>query len=559
MLQQIRIRNYAIIDEIELELDGGMTVLTGETGAGKSILVDALGLVLGDRADASAVRHGADRAEITAAFDLADRQEVAQWLSEQDMDADGECVVRRIISREGRSKAYVNGCPVTLPVLRALGEMLVEIHGQHEHQTLTSRPVQRQLLDSYGGHDRELGAVASTFAHWESTRKRLDHLRAANDSRDDRLDLLRYQVRELEGIGLEPGEAAKLEAEHLRLSNVERLATAAGEAFQLVYDDESGSAQQRLARALQVLESITDVDPGLAAAARMIEEAEIQVTEAADDLRRYLSNLEVDPGRQEFVAGRLASIRELSRKHGVDSDGLGARLDTLRSELDDLENTGVALDELEKVLADTGKAYRVAAKSLSDARRKAAESLSEEITAAMHQLGMPGGRFLVTLSAPDPDRFSVHGADAIEFLVSANPGLPPGPLARIASGGELSRISLAIQVIATRTAERPCLVFDEVDAGVGGGVAEIVGRRLRELGGGQQVLCVTHLPQVASQSHHHIRVTKLTDGKRTRTSLTRLGDDERVEELARMLGGVEITETSRRHAREMIDLSRKRG
>jgi len=559
MLQQVRVRNYAIIDEVELELDGGMTVLTGETGAGKSILVDALGLVLGDRADASAVRHGADRAEITAAFDLADRQEVARWLSEQDMDADGECVVRRIISGEGRSKAYVNGCPVTLPVLRALGEMLVEIHGQHEHQTLTRRPVQRQLLDSYGGHQRELGAVAGAFTDWESTRVRLERLREANDNRDDRLDLLRYQVRELEGLGLEPGEAAALAAEHLRLSNVERLATAAGEAFQLVYDDESGSAQQRLARALQVLESITDVDPGLAGAARMIEEAEIQVTEAADDLRRYLSDLEVDPGRQEFVANRLASIRELSRKHGVDPDALEGKLDLLRAELGELEDTGEALDGLEKAVAAAEKAYRSAAKVLSGARRKAAQRLSEEITAAMHQLGMPGGRFLVDLASPDPDRFSVHGADTIEFLVTANPGQPPAPLSKVASGGELSRISLAIQVIATRAAERPCLVFDEVDAGVGGGVAEIVGRRLRELGRGQQVLCVTHLPQVASQSHHHIRVAKLTDGKRTRTTLARLGDDERVEELARMLGGVEITDTSRRHAREMIELSRKRG
>jgi DNA repair protein RecN (Recombination protein N) len=384
-------------------------------------------------------------------------------------------------------------------------------------------------------------------------------LRATSENRDDRLDLLRYQVRELEGLGVIPGEAADLSAEHLRLSNVERLATAAGEAFQLIYEDESGSAQQRLARALQVLESSSDVDPSLSGVARMIEEAEIQVTEAADDLRRYLSDLEVDPARQEFVANRLAGIRELARKHGVDADALGGKLDALHSELEELENTGVALEGMEKALAHAAKAYRDTSRALSAARRKAGGQLSEEITAAMHQLGMPGGQFLVDLPSPDPERFSANGVDAIEFLVSANPGQPPAPLARVASGGELSRISLAIQVIATRAAERPCLVFDEVDAGVGGGVAEIVGRRLRELGHGQQVLCVTHLPQVASQSHHHIRVTKLTDGKRTRTSLSRLSDDERVEELARMLGGVEITDTSRRHAREMIELSRKRG
>lgn len=559
MLQQIRVRNYAIIDEVELELDGGMTVLTGETGAGKSILVDALGLVLGDRADASAVRHGADRAEITAAFDLVDRRDVVEWLAEQDMDADGECVVRRTISKEGRSRAYVNGCPVTLPVLRALGEMLVEIHGQHEHQSLTRKPVQRQLLDAYGGHQRELRAVSSAYAEWDSARDRLERLRAANENRGDRLDLIRYHVRELEGLGLVSGEAEELTAEHLRLSNVERLGSAAGEAIQLIYEDDSGSAQQRLARALQELESIADVDPGVADAAQMIEEAEIRVTEAAGDLRRYLSDLEVDPARQEWVANRLAGIRELSRKHGVDADALVDKLGTLRLELEELENSGVALDGLEKALAVAARDYRSAAKRLGEARRKSAKNLSEEVTAAMHQLGMPGGRFDAHVSSTERDRFSASGDDSVEFLVSANPGQPAAALARVASGGELSRISLAIQVIANRAAERPCLVFDEVDAGVGGGVAEIVGRRLRELGRDQQVLCVTHLPQVASQSHHHIRVTKLTDGKRTRTVLARLEDNERVEELARMLGGIEITDTSRRHAREMIELSRKRG
>jgi len=559
MLQQVRVRNYAIIDEVELELDGGMTVLTGETGAGKSILVDALGLVLGDRADASAVRHGAERAEITAAFDLVDRREVVEWLADQDMDADGECVVRRIIGKEGRSRAYVNGCPVTLPVLRTLGEMLVEIHGQHEHQSLTHKPVQRQLLDAFGNHERELRAVGTAYAEWASARDRLERLQSANENRADRLDLIRYQVRELEGLALAPGEAEELTAEHLRLSNVERLASAAGEAFQLIYEDESGAAQQRLAKALQVLESITDVDPGLGGAAQMIEEAEIRVAEAAGDLRRYLSDLEVDPARQEWVANRLASIRELSRKHGVDAGALAEKLEVLRSELEELENSEIALDGLEKTLAVSERGYRSAAKTLGAARRRSAARLSEEVTAAMHKLGMPGGAFDAQVSSSDGSRFSAFGDDSVEFMVSANPGQPAAPLARIASGGELSRISLAIQVIANRAAERPCLVFDEVDAGVGGAVAEIVGRRLRELGSGQQVLCVTHLPQVASQSHHHIRVTKLTDGKRTRTVLARLEDDERVEELARMLGGIDITDTSRRHAREMIELSRKRG
>ncbi|MGD1976215.1 MAG: DNA repair protein RecN [Gammaproteobacteria bacterium] len=557
MLHQVRVRDYAIIDEVELELESGMTVLTGETGAGKSILVDALGLVLGDRADASAVRHGADRAEITAAFELSDMPAVARWLAEQDMDAEGECVVRRLISREGRSRAYVNGCSVTLPVLRTLGEMLVEIHGQHEHQTLTRRPVQRQLLDIYGGHEKQCDAVRSAFGGWQTARQRLADLQAACENRDDRLELLRYQVRELEALDLQPGEAAKLEAEFQKLANVERLAAAAAEACQLVYEAEDGSAHQALARARRGLETVVDVDPSLASAARLLEEAEIQATEAADELRRYLGDLEVDPGRQEYVAGRLNGIRNLSRKHGVDPDQLASRLDTLRRDLEELENTGVTLDAAGEELAEAESRYRQAAERLGSCRKQAAAQLAGEITAAMHELGMPGGVFEVRVNRADTERFSAHGLDSVEFLVSANPGQPAAPLAKVASGGELSRISLAVQVIATGASGRPCLIFDEVDAGIGGGVAEIVGRRLRELGDHHQVLCVTHLPQVASQSHQHIRVTKLTDGRRTRTVLTPLGDDEKVEELARMLGGVKVTDTSRRHAREMMTLAGK--
>ncbi len=558
MLHQIRVRDYAIIDQVELELDGGMTVLTGETGAGKSILVDALGLVLGDRADVGVVRHGSERAEITASFDLSDMPEISRWLAEQDMDADGECVVRRIISREGRSRAYVNGCPVTLPVLRSLGEMLVEIHGQHEHQTLTRRPIQRQLLDSFGGHEQECAAVGEAFTAWQSTRERLATLKAASENREHRLELLSYQVQELDALGPQPGEFAELEAEYSRLSNVERLASSADEACQLVYETESGSAHELLGKARQALQSVSDLDPALASAAQLLEEAEIQTREAADDLRRYLGDLEVDPERQDHVAGRLSSLRQLARKHQVDPDELGDKLAALQGELEELENAGLTLDAAEKALAEAEAAYRTAADTLSKRRETAADRLAEEITAAMHQLGMPGGRFQVQIGRPEQERFAAHGADAVEFLVSANPGQPPASLAKVASGGELSRISLAIQVTATGTAGRPCLVFDEVDAGVGGGVAEIVGRRLRELGAEHQVLCVTHLPQVASQSHHHIRVTKLTDGERTRTTLTPLGEDERVEELARMLGGVEVTTTSRRHAREMMAMAGKR-
>jgi len=559
MLLHIRVRNYAIIDEVDLELGGGLTVLTGETGAGKSILVDALGLVLGDRADATAVRHGAERAEITATFDLSDRPEACCWLEDQEMDADGECVLRRVISREGRSRAYVNGGPVTLQALKSLGEMLVEIHGQHEHQTLTRRPVQRDLLDTFAGHDELVAEVSSSFDEWDEQRRGLEALQAAQDDRDNRLDLLRYQVRELESLALEEGEFARLESEHLKLSHVEKLAGAAESAHRLIYEDDNGSAQQRLAQARQALESVLDLDAALDDARRLIHEAEIQTTEAAEDLRRYLADLEVDPQRQEQVAARLDVVRELSRKHQVEPALLGARLASLQVELDKLEKHGLTLEALEMALASAERACLEACQKLTRRRRTAAVKLSEAITAAMHQLGMPGGCFKVEVETLEDGALSRHGLDTIQFLVSANPGQPPASLAKVASGGELSRISLAVQVTASTSSQRPCLVFDEVDAGVGGATAEIVGRRLRQLGEGRQTLCVTHLPQVASQSHQHVRVAKLTDGQRTRTTLTALGPDERVEELARMLGGVKITATSRRHAEEMIATARKSG
>ncbi len=558
MLQQIRVSNYAIIDEAELELGSGLTVLTGETGAGKSILIDALGLVLGDRADASAVRQGASRAEITAFFDLGDRQDVTRWLEDQEMDADGECVLRRVISREGRSRGFINGCPVPMQTLRSLGEMMVEIHGQHEHQHLTRRATQRELLDSFGGHMSETAAVRETANRVSELGAALEKLLTARADRDSRLDLLRYQASELEALALQDGEPEQLETEHRRLANTGRLAEGADMTLNLIYDDESGAAQQRLARSSDALAQLVELDPALEPVRKLLEEAEIQISEAADGLRRYLSDLEMDPARLEFVSNRLAEISKLARKHQTDPAALPARLETLNAELEELQNDEIALRDREQALIAATQAYEAAAETLSQRRRTAAVSLSEQVSAAMRQLGMPGGRFEVSVSTGETSKVSPTGRDRIEFLVAANPGQPPGPLAKVASGGELSRISLAIQVVATAGSSLPCLVFDEVDSGVGGGVAEIVGRRLRELGDGRQVLCVTHLPQVASQSHHHVRISKLSTAKATRTTLSTLNEDEKVEELARMLGGVEITSTTREHAREMIEQARNR-
>ena len=552
MLSQIRVRNYAVIDEVELELGPGMTVLSGETGAGKSILVDALGLVLGDRADASAVRHGAARAEIAVTFELADLPDVRAWLAEHDLDEGDECVLRRVISREGRSRAYVNGNPVPLQTLRRLGERLVEIHGQHEHQTLTRARVQREILDAHGGLQPRAAELAAAYEEWRALQRQLEQLHSRRAHRDERLDLLRYQVRELETLALAEGELDALELEHARLANTGRLAEGSGEALHLIYDDESGSAQQRLARAREILAALGVHDPGLERLARQLEEAEIQVNDAAAELRRYQHDLELDPARLEHVEERLGDIRDLARKHQVEAAALPSRLDALRAELSDIEQSAETAEALDAERNAAARRYRAAADALGKSRAKAAKSLAEGITATMRQLGMPGGQFEVRVRHEPEADFGPHGLDRIEFAVTANPGQPAAPLAKVASGGELSRIALAIQVVATGGTNVLCLVFDEIDAGVGGGVAEIVGRRLRELGDARQVLCVTHLPQVASQGHRHVRVSKLTDGRTTRTTLAPLGEDETVEELARMLGGVEITATSREHAREML-------
>ncbi len=559
MLTSLHVRDFAIIDEVELDLGEGMTVLTGETGAGKSILLDALGLVLGDRADGGAVRHGAARAEITATLDIGALEGVQQWLADHDLDADGECVIRRVVSREGRSRAYINGASSTLQALRQLGEQLIDIHGQHAHQSLVKPAVQRQILDDHGGLAAEAAAVAEAWQAWRAAGDTRAQLESAARDRDHRLDLLRYQAGELEALDLQPGEADELETEHTRLANLGRLAEGGNQALALLYESEAGSAHDHLGAAVRLLEQLADLDPALAGPAALAGEAQIQAAEAAAGLQSYLSMLDADPQRIEAVAARRQSVRELARKHQVPAGELPDRLAELRDEIRELEGAESACAAAVAAEAEALKSYDRAAKDLSERRTAAAEALAGEITGMMGQLGMPGGRLEIGVHTDTRTEPQAAGRDRVEFLVTANPGQPPAPLARVASGGELSRIGLAIQVAATRTAGTPAVIFDEVDAGVGGGVAEIVGRRLRELGLRRQVLCVTHLPQVASQADAHLRVSKLTDGETTRTRLARLTDDERIEELARMLGGVEITERTRAHAREMVTRARRAG
>lgn len=558
MLRSLQVKNFAIIDVVDVEFERGMTVLTGETGAGKSILVDALGLVLGERGGAGLVRGDADRAEFTAEFDLEEQPAVREWLAEQTLDQGDACVIRRVIGADGRSRAFINGNAVPLQSLKALGEQLLDIHGQHFHQSLGRRDVQRRLLDHFGGLDETRAEAERAYAGWQALADRLRELEDAESDRTARLDLLTFQSRELDALDLQPGEYDALIAERQRLRMSGQLIESVSRALQVLYEEES-NAQTLLAEAGNQLESVSSVDTELAGVRAMLDEAAIQVSEAAGTLQRYRESLDLDPERRDRVEERLDAVNTLARKHRIDPEGLPDLHRSLARQLDELTNAAATGDRLTREAEQARAAYLEVAERLTDGRRKAAAQFARRVTEAMQGLGMPDGRFDAVLTKRAAEEARPWGLDDLEFRISANPGQPLMPLARIASGGELSRMSLSIQVIASDGSAIPTMVFDEVDAGVGGAVAEMVGRRLRELGARRQVFCVTHLPQVASVADHHFRVTKLTDGKTTRTEVSPLAEERKIDELARMLGGVDITEQSRRHAAEMRRLGKRPG
>ncbi|MGB5740311.1 MAG: DNA repair protein RecN [Woeseia sp.] len=553
MLTSLQVRNFAIIDEVNVDLANGMTVLTGETGAGKSILVDALALVLGERGSVGVVREGTDRADISAAFDVREHDAARDWLAEQALDMDDECVLRRVIGADGRSRAFINGSATNLQSLQQLGELLLDIHGQHFHQSLAKREVQRNLLDHFGGLTQQADNTAAAFAKWHALHNELQQLESANSDKTARLELLEFQIRELDALDLKEGELVQLRSEREKLLNSGRIADGLANALQLVYEAEQQNAHAMLARAVHAIEPLAEYDARLAGAANLLSESVIQVAEAASQLQQCADDLDADPARREWVEDRLDAIKTIARKHRLEPTELGELQLQLGAELDALQNAELRGAELAAQTRQAEADYRSIAAKLSAGRQSSAKKLSAAVTRAMADLGMPGGVFEVRLTERAPDAARAFGLEDVDYLISANPGQSPQPLAKVASGGELSRMSLAIQVIASDGSNIPTMIFDEVDSGVGGSVAEMVGRRLRELAVSRQVLCVTHLPQVASQAHQHLRVNKLTDGKTTRTTLTALQADERVEELARMLGGVEITARTREHAAEMLD------
>ena len=558
MLTQIHVRNLAIVDTIDVELASGMTALTGETGAGKSILVDALGLVLGDRADSSVIRHGCERAEISASFEIDRLASVADWLRERELDMDGECQLRRIINREGRSRGYINGQPAPMQSLRELGEQLVDIHGQHEHQSLLRSPVQRQLLDAFGGLQPLLASIAGLYAEWRTVQDTLDSIVRNAMERDARLDLLRYQSQELDALGLNAEDIQSIDEEHARQANAGRLLEACQQGLARLDAEDGESAYSLISRTLDELSELVRLDSGLDETVKLLGDAAILVQEGTESLQHYAGQLEIDPGRLQWLEERIGILHDLARKHRCTPEQLPAVADDIRQELDSIEHADQHREALQARLAELEQSYLAAAGQLSSKRKRAASAFGKQITAAMQTLGMAGGKFKATVTPREDTAYGPHGMDRIEFLVSANTGQPVQPLGKVASGGELSRISLSIQVISADSETIPTLIFDEVDSGIGGGVAEIVGEKLRTLGAGRQVLCVTHLPQVAALAHQQMQVSKLSSEDTTHTRIRPLDGTDRVDELARMLGGIKITRQTREHAREMMELGQQK-
>jgi DNA repair protein RecN (Recombination protein N) len=552
MLTSLQVRDFAIVDQISVDFEPGMTVLTGETGAGKSILVDAVGLVLGERGGSQLVRSGAKRAEFSAEFDISELDHVREWLEEQALDQDDACLLRRVVAADGRSRAFINGNAVTMQQLKSIGERLLDIHGQHFHQSLGHKAVQRDLLDHFGKLQKQRNATGAAFEKWQSLQQMLEQLLAADVDRASRLDLLEFQLRELDALAVTADELPELQAERQKLLNSGKLAEGVSAALGALSQDDTASANSLLAEAARSVTTLTEYDSQLAAVGELLESAAIQVAEASDELQRYGDSIDMDPARRDWVEERLDALQDVARKHRTNVEDIPALVDRLREEFDTLTHAEERGRELEADAEAARLDYFKLAEKLSRARSKSARDFAAAVSDAMNGLGMPGGVFEVSIRRHDDDSARAWGIDDIEFLISANPGQPPMPLSRVASGGELSRMSLAIQVIAADGSRIPTMVFDEVDSGVGGSVAEMVGRRLQELGGKRQVLCVTHLPQVASLAAHHFRISKVSDGKATRTGVAELGKEERIEELARMLGGVEITRKTIEHAAEML-------
>jgi DNA repair protein RecN (Recombination protein N) len=550
MLKHLALKDFAVVRAAELEFGPGMTVISGETGAGKSLLVDALGFLCGLRADSGVVRHGAERAELSAEFGLDDAPPALAWLRENELDDEG-CQLRRVIRADGGSRAWINGRSVTLQQLAELAGLLVEIHGQHEHQALLSRGSQLELLDAYARGEAERAAVRKAAARWSELLRERDGLTLQGDV-SDRIDYLEHQLAELEREELAAEAIAALSASHRRQANASGLIDACNAAFSRLAGEEAPSVSRQLQQTRSELSRMAGYEPRLLEVDAFIESANIPPDEALVVLDRVRDDLDADPAQFMELERRLGRIHDLARKHRVAPEQLSARRDAIAGELEGLRSSGDRMLALATEIQEATASWQDAAKRLGKRRRKAAAELSKDTTALIAELGMGGGRFEIAIESNDTLRPDPMGAERVEFLVSANAGQPPRALRKVASGGELSRVSLAIEVAALGLDAVPTMVFDEVDSGIGGAVSAIVGQKLRALGKSRQVLCVTHLPQVAAQGHAHYRVSKAPVEGMTQSAVESLSARQREEELARMLGGVDVSKEARAAAKRLL-------
>lgn len=548
MLQRLTIRDFVLVDRLELEFHSGFGTLTGETGAGKSILVDALAFVLGERADAGLIRSGCERAEVAAEFSVDDAPSVTRWLQEHDLESEEGLLLRRVLDANGRSRGYLNGSPATVQQLREVAELLVDIHGQHAHQSLLRPEAQRMLLDSHARLIDLATQVAEAWRVWREAKSMLESASAGVEALAQEREQLEWQVRELGALGFSVAEWDGLNIEHKRLAHAASLVE--GARFSLAtLGEEDASCESQLDAALTRLDTLAGFDPALEEITALLQSAQAELAEALSALHRYADRLELDPDRLGEVERRIEAVLACARKFRSTPEEIPSLLARWQERLSVLGEAADMDAMHERVKAARGH-YETLARKLSVARAKAAKALGAEVSRVMQQLALGGGKFEIALvSVEDGGAF---GLEQVEFRISGLAGDESRPLAKVASGGELSRISLAIQVVTSQAASVPTLVFDEVDVGIGGGVAEVVGRLLRELGGERQVLCVTHLPQVAARANWQWQVSKTTLSGQVRSRVVELDTDGRVEEVARMLGGVEITAITRQHAREML-------
>lgn len=552
MLSQLKVSNFAIADHLEVLFKNGMTVLSGETGAGKSIILDALGLALGDRADTSMVRHGEPKAEISAAFELDKHPKALKWLKDHDLDEGEQCILRRVITAEGRSRSYINGHPSPLQNLKSIGELLIDIHSQHEHQSLLNKDNHRIIVDNFGLLQELSSEVSKSYATWANQAKHLAQLENNQDEIAARTHLLTFQLEEFEALDLQEDEVEALEKEQSQLANAELLLSRAHEALTLCTDSDT-NAVSMVASAASSLHNLPSENKEISEALTMLAEAQIQIEEASGNLRHFVDSFELNPERLAFIEERLSTIYQLARKHRCEPTELLDIQNKLSKELHNYNNGDQNLEQLQEEIKALEAAYRTLADQQRQKRTKCAKSLEKQICEQLAEMDMKSIKFCVDISPLDNSKVNQFGLDNIEFLISTNPGQPPKAINKVASGGELSRISLAIQVIVAQSSTIPTLVFDEVDVGIGGGTAQIVGRLLKSLGKDGQIICVTHLPQVASQGEHHYFISKKEVDGKVKSSIDLLDENARTEEIARMLGGIKMTEQTLAHAKEMLE------